>query len=233
MTQAVNYNTADRIIRLAMRDAQILEKGEDPDGEDYVEAMHRLNDIINLWQTQGLKLWLNSWIPVPIQANQPTYVLGPGGFQPTKSMRILEGWYTYNSGGASYPFRLMSWREYDMLSNKLQTGMPISMLVDKQQLVTNITLWLVPDANAVAIGGVTILQQTPVTNLVKLTDAMNFPQEWFMALHWALADDMANGQPREITERCAAKAKTYFDLLNEWDVEDAATSFSPDPTSGR
>lgn len=221
-----NFNTADRIIRLAMRDAGILQKGDDPDPEDSAENMVRLNDIVNMLQTKGLKLWLNNLITVTLVAGQSTYILGPGGFQAAKSMRILEAYY-FPSSGVSYPLTALSWREYNLLGNLSQQGQPNSYFVDKQQLLTRLILWLVPDTNA-ATGSVHILQQSPVVNLVNLTDTMNFPQEWFIALHWMLAEDIATGQPKEIVDRCLGNAAKYLAMLEDWDVEDAATRFAPD-----
>lgn len=226
MAGPANFNTADRIIRLAMRDAGILQKGDDPDPEDYAENMVRLNDIVNSLQIKGLKLWLNNLVNVTLIAGQSTYILGPGGFQTARSMRILEAYY-FPLGATSYPLTALSWKEYNLLGSVSQPGQPNSYFVDKQQLTTRLILWLVPDT-AAATGFVQILQQSPVANLVNITDTMNFPQEWFIALHWALAEDMSTGQPKEIIDRCTMKAGMYLAALEDWDVEDAATSFAPD-----
>ncbi len=53
-----------------------------------------------------------------------------------------------------------------------------------------------------------------------------------MALRWGLADDICTGQPGEIMRRCAERAKAYREALEDWDVEDAATQFQPDPQGG-
>lgn len=226
MAGPANFNTADRIIRLAMRDAGILQKGDDPDPEDSADYMNRLNDLVNVLQTRGLKLWLNSLVNVTLVAGQSTYIMGPGGFQAARSMRILEAYY-FPQAATSYPLTPLSWKEYNLLGSISQQGQPNSYFVDKQQLLTKLALWLVPDTKA-ATGLVQVLQQTPVTNLVSITDTMNFPQEWFIALHWGLADDISTGQPKEIIDRCAAKAAQFIMALEDWDVEDAATSFAPD-----
>ena len=43
-----------------------------------------------------------------------------------------------------------------------------------------------------------------------------------------LADELATGQPQPIMQRCEAKANQYRQALEDWDVEDASTSFAPD-----
>lgn len=224
------FNSADRIISSAMADAGLLQKGEVPDSTDYADAMNRLNDLVNFYQTQGLKLWLNEMVTVTLQEGVATYSLGPAGtLLPIKPMRVLEAYYNYPPGGAaSYPLTMASWNDYNLLSNKSQAGSINTCFVDKQQLNVNVTFWLVPDAVS-AQGTVQLLTQTAPQQLVNITDAMVFPQEWFLALRWGLADDLATGQPDSIVARCLAKAQQYRQALEDWDVEDAPTRFTPSP----
>ena len=224
MSASVNFNTADRIIRMAMQNAKLLQKGENPDPEDYADMMNRLNDIINLEQTQGLKLWLNSAINLPLLNGVGKYVLGLGSTLP-RALRILEAYFVYPSG-SSYPLNPVSWNEYGLLSGKGQPGSPNSFFVDKGQDNLSVILWPVPDLQA-ALGTLQLVQQAAVTNLIKINDTMNFPPEWFIFLHWALADDISSGQSEAIMARCTNKANAYRQALQDWDVEDASTSFSP------
>ena len=57
---------------------------------------------------------------------------------------------------------------------------------------------------------------------------MNFPIEWRIALRWGLADELATGQPQSIMDRCQQRAISYRTMLEDWDVEDAPTRFTPD-----
>ena len=224
MSAPVNFNTPDRIIRMAMQNAKLLQKGEDPDSEDYPDMMNRLNDIINLEQTQGLKLWLNSSIDLALLNGVGKYTLGPAGGT-ARSMRVLEAYYTYPNG-VSYALNLATWNEYNSLSSKSQIGLPNTFFPNKQQDNLILTLWPVPNLQA-SLGIVQVIQQTAVTNLVKLDDKMNFPPEWFIFLHWALADDISSGQSESIMTRCANKANAYRQALQDWDVEDGSITFTP------
>lgn len=212
-----------------MRNAGLLEKGDDPDGEDTADYMNRLNDVVNLEQTQGLKLWLNSVVTVTLIAGVPSYSFGPAGAT-ARALRIMEAYYLY-AGGTTYPLNPLSWNSYNTLSNKSQTGMPNSFFVDKQQNNAVMTLWLVPDAVA-AQGTVQALVQNQVTNLIKLDDTINFPQEWYLFLQWALADEICTGQSAEIIQRCSTKSLQYRTVLQDWDVEDGPTTFTPSHLGG-
>lgn len=217
---SVNYNTAFRIIRTGLKSAGLLQEGDDPKGEQLVDCMDRLNDIINLWQTQGIKLWLMATAAAPaLVAGTVSYTL------PTKVLRIYEA-YFLDQNGISRPLDLLSWNTYNSLSAKAQQGPITGVFVDNQLASTVLKYWLVPDAGA-ALGSVQLLYRQYMSTLVNLTDAMVFPNEWFMALHWALADEMSTGQPQEIIQRCEKKALEYRLALEAFDVEEASVYFTP------
>ncbi len=230
MAAAPDFNTPLRIIRQGMKNAGLLQDGDDPSGELLMDCMNRLNDIVNLWQTQGIKLWLNKMRTITLVAGTATYTLGPAGTG-IRQMRVLEGYYR-DVNNIDRPLDMLSWNDYNALSNKTQQGVVTGFFVDKQALNTAVTMWLVPDATA-ALGTVRLLVQDPVTNVISLTEAMNFPNEWYMALHWGLADEICTGQPAGIIQRCAQRAKMYREALEDWDVEDASTSFAPDHRGGQ
>jgi len=215
---------------MAYADAGLIQQGDDPNGEQKADGIQRLNDIINLRQTQGLKLWLYDDYPITLVEGQSTYSIYPGGdVDMTKPMRGLEG-YFLNTSGVRTPLTVLSWDDYMRLSQINQEGAISQYRVNKLYDRLEIFFWLVPDATA-ATGTGHILLQKQAPNFVNVTDTTIFPQEWFIALRWALADDLATGQPQAIMDRCAQRAMAYFEALENWDVEDAPTQFQPDPRS--
>jgi len=222
-------NTPISVINDAYFDAGLTQEGQTPNSEQIVTGMRKLTDLVNLWQTQGLKLWLNVDTPVPLVVNQGTYVLGPGsvtGVDMTKPLRVLEGYYR-DVNLIRRPLIPMSWNDYVRLSQVHQTGQINSYFVDKKQLQLDVFFWLVPDATA-ATGEAHLLLQTQVTNFISVTETLNFPVEWRIALRWGLADELATGQPQAIMDRCQQRSQMYRDMLENWDVEDAPTRFTPD-----
>ena len=228
---AVNNNTPIAIISDAYFDAGLLQEGQSPNSEQLVTGMRKLGDVINLWQTQGLKLWLLQDLPVTLVDGQGTYTFGPAGtVTMAKPLRVIEAYYE-DLNHIRRPLIPMSWNDYTRLSQVTQKGQLNSYFVDKQQLQLSVFFWLIPDAMA-ATGQAHLVLQNQVTNFINLTETMNFPAEWRIALRWGLADELATGQPQAIMDRCQQRATQYRMMLEDWDVEDASTRFTPDSRGG-
>lgn len=229
-TLPATYYTVQRIIQSAYWDCGKVQSTVEPSTLQYQVGMQRLNDIVNIEQTQGLKLFTLVDTPVTLIAGQATYALGTVGTPGMKPLRVLEAYYL-DTNSIRRPLVCLSWDEYLRLSTPTQQGQLNSYFVDKQQNVLNVSVWLVPDTTA-ATGTLHLLLQNQCTNAVNLTDNIMFPIEWSMYLRWALADDLASGQPQAIMDRCARKAEGYRMALEGWDVEDASTMMTPDQRVG-
>lgn len=225
-------NTIYGIINDAMHDAGYLGEGDLPNSEQLATNFRRLNDIINLWQTQGLKLFLLQEVTIPLVAGVSTYTLGPvGTVVMPKPSRVLDA-YVLNPSGIRRPLIPIAWKDWNLLPQVTgNDGIINSYMVNKQALFTEVRFWNTPDALE-ALNTVVMLTQVHAPNAINLQQNMDFPQEWRIALRWGLADDIATGQPQAIMDRCAERAHMYRTLLEDWDVEDASTTFTPSARSG-
>jgi hypothetical protein len=229
------FNSPFRCIKFAMRDAGYIGRDDEPTSDDYAEYMPRLNDVFNFLQARpGLKLWLQEDLAFsPVAPTSPTQGTNLYSFGPTGTVvmprppRIIEAYYA-DSNNIRRPLVVLSRNEWDYLSTLNTQGEISSYFIDKQQLLTNFYTWLTPDAVA-ATGMVHALCQIQVNNMISLTDTMNFPQEWFGALHWTLGYDISIGQPQSVIKQCQMNSEKYLQILEDWDVEDAPTQFQPDP----
>lgn len=227
---APNDNTPLSIIRDAYFDAGLMQEGQEPNSEQMVVGMRKLTDIVNLMQTQGLKLWLLADVTVPLVAGQGTYTFSPSGdVVMPKPPRAIDAYYE-DANHIRRPLIQISWSEYVRLSQITQTGQLNSYFVDKKQSELSVFFWLIPDATA-ATGSAHLVLQRQVTNFINVTETMNFPVEWRIALRWGLADELSTGQPQAIMDRCQQRALQYRTMLEDWDVEDAPTRFAPDSRS--
>lgn len=222
-------NTAAGIIDDALHANGKLQIGVQPSSQQFSDGLRRLNDIINLWQTQGLKLFLQRELTVPLVVGQTLYGIGPTGPAVTmpKPTRILQG-FIVNTSNIRRPLVLISRDEWERLSQVSgNNGTINSFMVDKQADTLNLNVWPPPDSVEVQ-NTATFLTQYQATNPISLTDNAEFPQEWRIALMWGLADEMATGQPQSIMDRCEKRSIQYRQVLENWDVEDAPTFFNID-----
>lgn len=224
---SITSNTPYGIIKDAMFNAGYLGSGDDPTSEDLAVNFRRLNDLINLWQTQGLKLFLNREVQVTLVAGQNTYPFSAAlGIVPSKTiLRILQG-RVQTPQGVYRPIYPISWDEFNRLSLPAD-GTVVNYFVDKQPDTTIIKVWNTPSVQE-ALNTMVLLAQYQVINAINLEETMEFPQEWRIALCWGLADEISTGQPEAIMDRCERKAKIFREALEDWDVEDAPTTFAPD-----
>ena len=226
---ATNVGQAYQIICDAMEDAGLLMDGSTPDSEQLAKYSRRLVKMVNLWQTQGLKLWLLSDTAVPLVANQSTYTFSPGGnIDMTKPLKVIQGYYLYNTSGTRRPVTPLSYNEWLLLGNVSNTGAVSQYFVDKQQTQLIAHTWLIPDSSEASNGVLHVLLQTQVAQFTNLTDTLNFPIEWAIALEWGLSAEICTGQPMAIVQKCEKNADIYRRALEDWDVEDAPMQFQMD-----
>lgn len=231
MTTAASFNTPDRVIREAMYNAGLLQDGDDPSPEQYARYVNKLNDIINLEQQTGAKLWAQVDYAVTLVAGTALYTFGPAGtvVLSGKPVGIIQAYYL-DSNSVSRPLFPISRDEYVKLGNKTTQGQLNSYYVDKQQNTLNVYLWNVPDATA-ALGTLHVILKQEISSAVSLTDTLNFPPEWFLFLQWALAAEICTGQSERTIMRCEQKFAYYKKELEDQDVEDASTTFYPEDSS--
>lgn len=220
-------NTAGAIIQAAFEDSAQLSVGGTCSTAQNNRGLARLNDIINLWATQGLKLWLQQVISVPLVAGQTNYSLGPtGSVVMTKPLSILQATYI-TVDGVRQPLNVLSRDEYTRLPQTNIDGAINSYFTDKALSQLVVSFWNSPDATA-ATGTCELLARVSSPNVSLTGDSTSFPPEWAIALRWALADELATGQSDSIQNRCAQRSEAYRTALEAFDVEDAPTFFQPD-----
>lgn len=211
-----------------MQDAGLLADGDNPNSDQLAQYQNRLNDLVNFWGTQGLKLWTYLDQSITLTAGTNEYYLGPGGSIITaKPLRAIQGYYL-DSNANRRPIYPISWDEWMRLSQVTQQGEISQFFVNKQRENLIVTFWLTPDSNAATNGTAHLLIPRQINNSISLTEDIDFPQEWFMALRWGLADEICTGQPQAIMDRCSQRAIAFRTAVEDWDVEDTETRFAPD-----
>lgn len=236
--------TRDQIISKALRLLGVLEIGATPDADTVSNASMSLNLFIKQMSTDGLKLWKNSELIIPLTANQTTYTLGGStsdlmydSLAPTvaitdKPLKAIQGFYR-NKQTTPYidiPLMLISKQEYNVLGSKFSTGTSNSIFYDPKSLNGILYVYLTPDLNTSTNMELHLVAQMPLNDINAASDVPDFPNEWMNCLVWNLADQLAleYGVPMNHRQEMSQRAMMYKTQLTDWDVEATSTFFNPD-----
>jgi len=233
MSQPATFNQIIRLITYGMRNAMMLEEGQEPNGEQIAEGLNRLNDLTNYLQTEGIRLWTQTDVVIPLVTGTSQYSLTGTYGKPYRIPRDLA--YMLYIGGTQTvksPVTSLSQQEWTLLTQGNQQGMVSQIYVEKLSTQLRVNTFLTPDSATATNWQLHVIVQQQMALGEKITDATQFPEEWYVGLQWILADEICTGQPDSIVQRCAQKSAYYKDKLNGWDVEDTQTFFVPDPRMG-
>lgn len=236
--------TRDQIITLALRKLGVLEIGSTPDVDTLNNASMSLNLLIKQLSTEGLKLWKNSELIVPLVTNQTSYILGGSSSvlmydtqNPTiaitdRPLKCIQGFYRNKqvTPNIDTPVMVVSKQEYNLLGSKFSTGTANTIFYDVKAINGILYVYLTPDANASSNIELHIVVQLPLNDITLGTDIPDFPNEWMNCLVWNLADQLAMeyGVPMNSRQEITARAGSYKTALSDWDVEASSTFFAPD-----
>lgn len=236
--------TRDQIISKALRLLGVLEIGATPDADTVSNASMSLNLFIKQMSTEGLKLWKNTELIIPLTTNQTTYTLGGStstlmydSLAPTvaitdKPLKAIQGFYR-NLQTTPYidiPLMLISKQEYNVLGSKFSTGTSNSIFYDSKKLNGILYVYLTPDLNTSTNMELHLVAQMPLDDVSAASGVPDFPNEWMNCLVWNLADQLAleYGVPMNHRQEMGTRAMLYKTQLSDWDVDNYSTFFQPD-----
>jgi hypothetical protein len=236
--------TRDDIITSALRKLGVIEPSEVPDSVTITNSAMTLNLMIKQFSTEGLKLWKNSELIIPLVSGKTQYQLGDSNSvtyydtqAPTtaitdRPLKAIQGFYR-NKSVTPYidtPCLILSKQEYNVLGSKFSTGVTNSFFYDVKSTYGLLYLYLTPDLSAATNLEFHMVVQLPLNDISTSSSIPDFPNEWFNCLVWNLADQLAleYGVPLNYRQEIAMRANTYREALNSWDVDYASTYFQPD-----
>ena len=113
-------------------------------GYDFRTARRSLNLLFTEWANRGINLWTIEQGSVPLVASTATYNL------PTDTVDLIEHVIRTDAGSTSNQADLsisrISVSTYSTIPNKLNTGRPIQVYINRAQTTPTITVWPVPDS---------------------------------------------------------------------------------------
>lgn len=221
--------TRDDIIQASFRLLGVYGTGETPSTADYTNASQALNILIKSWNKKNINLWTVQDLSFTTVVGVSSYSFPGVTTSPVTSyrpLRVLEA-FLRDSNGNDVPLNIISRQEYLQFGIKTTQGIPNSCYYDKQLSAGVLYLYNTP---VDITHSVHLVVQRPLQDMTASSDLFDFPQEWFQAIKWGLAEELAPEYGYNINnlQMITAKATKYLDDAADFDQEDASTYFTPD-----
>lgn len=207
----------DEVIGLALRRCGAFAKGETPAAQDVTDASMVLNAIVKEEQNNGMPLWKITNFTITPTATASYSIYSGGTVNRYPPLSILQAWYRNTTSNIDTPIRMITRDEYNMLSNKSQTGTPSQAWYNppghqgetSNQPHATMYVWPVPDATFIANNTMYFTGVFPFEDFDAASDSPDFPAYWNNALAWILAQHLAYeyGVPPSRLAQIKAEAK--------------------------
>lgn len=226
---SVNYNvTATELLSSAYELARVKDPIEPLTADQTSKGLASLNKTIKYLMKSGMPLWAITKATITLTANTQSYTCGPAGTGLTeRPLRILNAFY--RDGTTDTQIEIISRQEYWDLGDKSTAGIPTQIYYDPQLTLGVLYVYNPADANA-AGNALHLVYHRPFQDMDTVSDDFDFPQEWYLALEYLLATDLAlrNGIRQSRITQLDAKAKEYYYEASWWDVENTSFQVQPD-----
>jgi hypothetical protein len=192
-------------------------------GHQVRTARRSLNLLLAEWANRGINLWTIDQLEIPLVDGQEIYLLPPD------TVDVFEVAVRTGTGSMQTDLMLnrISTSVYTTIPNKLSSGRPYQMLVNRRAATPSLTLWPVPNSST--------LYTMVVWRLRRLEDAGNglntqdIPFRFLNALTAGLAYQLAMKIPEALPRLTALKAQydEAWMLAADEDREKAPVRFVP------
>lgn len=200
------YNR-DQIITAALRKLGVVAQGESPSTVQKNEASEALNLMVKAFIAEGMPLWKIAEYTLTLVADQSSYTVS------TRLLKVTQAFRTQNTD-LDIPLRIITRDEYNRMGNKTSTGYPIAVYHDPRLSSSIVKIYPTPDTGAASTNTVKLTYQAAFEDFDASTDEPDFPQEWYEALVYCLADRLApeygiHPTERRLIKEEAREAKEY------------------------
>ena len=227
--------TRDQVIVTALRKLGAVEPADTAstiDANIVTNSAQALNLMIKQWATDGIKIWTNVELTLPLVASQSSYTIGPTGDLVTdRPMKLVQAWLRNTSvtPNIDTPLQILSREEYNVLGSKGSTGVTNSVFLLPGVTSSKIYVYLTPDTGTASNYSLHMIVQKQIDDVSSSSSVPDFPVEWYQALVWGLADQLALefSLPAGHRQEIMAKAEMYREQVSSASVEYESTLFIP------
>lgn len=205
------------IMQRAFRMVGALPTGQSLSGEQYQQGALALNEIVKSWQSKRIFLWTLKSLTLNLSAGVASYSLSND-----PAVIAIDQAFVQINTDEDRPVRIISWREYQTILDKTDTGDPYYCTIDNQPTPT---LYVYPVQTATRV-----FKYTAITRLQDFDSATSnggIPVRFQECLTYSLAEALSDEYGVAISERerYERKAKELFREASRSDRDRADYEF--------
>lgn len=203
--------TATVVIAQALRRIGVLRAGQLASVSQNNDGLIALNDMLDNWSTERTNIFNVATASFPLITTQQSYTIGAAGnFNTGRPVRIERaGILLTNPNGSGFlrqPLQLLSEREWDAISIKIETSpVPEKLYYDYAFPLGNLNFLPIPTWGSGTAPKVELSTWTVLTQFPDLTTSETFPNGYEQAIVYGLAGLLAPMWPKCIPDDEMAK----------------------------
>jgi hypothetical protein len=217
VSSSTNFSlSASDVIVAARRKLGIQAQEETLEAADLTDGLTTLNMMLKAWQADGVMCWTFSEVTFVLAQADTTVTFGAGMDVTTIPFEIVS--MNINRGSNDIPMIPLSRQDYRRLPNKTSQGYPTQYFYQRDRSGGTLYIWPAADASG---GTLYIDTRRIVMDMDASANTFDFPQEWYEALVYGLADRLAEdygmvGTPEG--QQVASKAAMAYAIVKDNDV---------------
>jgi len=200
--------TALDLITDALLELGVVGAGDTVSPEDAAFGLRKLNSRLEVWSNARLTFPVLQELSVTL-TGAASYTLGPGGSPAVSRPLSIDHATAIDSGGLEYPVGVLDQNQWDGIVQKDVTGGPPDYVWYRAGN-TNGTVYVYPKATGYTLK---LDVQGVLASFAATTTSATLPEGAAVALHLALADDMAAAYgkttPPDVRRRAAGALHAY------------------------
>lgn len=221
----------DNLIEAALRLSGVLDpESGSATATQLSKGAEALNMLVKAWHADGMPLWAIKKSTITLLTDTNSYTVTSLGI--TRPIRIIKAYRTDTTSSTDTPMNIITRDEYVQLGNKTSSGPPVDLYYDPQLTDALATIYMYPRPSSTdaTTYTVTIYYQRPFEDFDASADTPDFPQEWYQAIKWNLAVNLAYeyGVPDSRLDRIERRAMFEHQKVLDMGQEEGSIYFMPD-----
>lgn len=202
--------TMKKIVRKALQKSGVLTKGEEPDTDEYQDALDAINAMLSSWSNDSMLIPARAWETFTLTGGLSLYTMGVGGsFNTARPISIIS--CQCNLGGTDNDVAVVDDSIFNsQIAVKTAPGFPSMVNFDNAYPTMNVRFWPVPAANY----PVKILSEKLLTQF-GINDAVDLPPGWERGLIYNGAIEVSGDYAQEVPASVAMIAKESKGLIRK------------------